>query len=334
MSKNYNHLSQEQRYQIQALLEAGTLQKEIASILKVHPSTVSRELKRNTPQGGTGAFEYRAKNAQRRTDLRHKEKPKAIKFIEDWRKYARDKLLKERYSPELIHAEGVKTFGDFVSHETIYKWIWRCKKGNKRSDRPYKNLYRYLAHGKRRQKRGNRHDSRGIIHNRVSIEYRPLIVNKRQRPGDFEVDLMLGKNHKGALVVMTDRASLYTKLKYVSTKEADKVRQAIQSKLRPIKDYVKTLTFDNDQAFYRHIEIGEYLEAQTYFTRPYTSQDKGTVENRIGVIRRFWPKRTDLTKVTIEEIQKVENYINNRPVRKFNYKTPNQVFLEKIALAS
>ena len=334
MSKNYHHLSVYQRYQIQALIATGTLQKEIASILNVHPSTITRELKRNTPQGGTGAFEYRAKNAQRRTNLRHKEKRKVIKFIEDWRKYAREKLRNEKYSPELIHVEGVKDFGDFVSHETIYKWIWRCKKENKRRDLPYKNLYRYLAHGKRRHKRGNRHDSRGIIHHRVSIEQRPGIVDKRKRPGDFEVDLMLGKKHQGALVVMTDRATLLTKLKYVSTKEANKVRQAILSKLRPVKNCIKTLTFDNDQAFYRHVEIGNYFKAKTYFTRPYTSQDKGTVENRIGVIRRFFPKKTDLTKVTARQIQRVEDYINNRPVRKFNYKTPNQVFSEKIALAS
>lgn len=333
MSKNYHHLSVAQRYQIQALKAIGTLQKEIAAILKVHPSTIGRELRRNTPRGGTGAFEYRAKNAQRRTELRHKEKPKAIKFNSDWRKYARDKLRDEKYSPEFIHVEGVKEFGDFVSHETIYKWIWRCKKGNKRADLPYKNLYRYLAHGKRRHKRGKRHDSRGIIHNRVSIEKRPLIVNKRKRPGDFEVDLMLGKKHKGALVVMTDRATLLTKIKYISTKEADKVRRAIQSKLRPLGECIRTLTFDNDQAFYRHYEIGKYLNAKTYFTRPYTSQDKGTVENRIGVIRRFFPKKTDLAKVTPQQIQRVENYINNRPVRKFNYKTPNQVFSEKIALA-
>lgn len=334
MSKNYNHLSQEQRYQIQALIAAHTTQKVIASILNVSPSTISREINRNTPRGGTGAHEYRAKNAQRRAMLRHKEKPKSIKFTDEMRKYAQDKLQNERYSPELIHVEGVKKYGEFVSHETIYKWIWRCKKENRRKDLLYKNLYRYLAHGKRRHKRGKRHDSRGIIHDRVSIEKRPKVVNKRKRLGDIEVDLMIGKNHRGALVVMIDRATLLTKLKYVSTKEANKVSSAIKAKLKSIKSCIKTITFDNDQAFYRHIEIGKHFNAKTYFTRPFTSQDKGTVENRIGVVRRFFPKKTDLTKISTREIQIVEDYLNNRPVRKFNYKTPNQVFSEKIALAS
>ena len=93
-----------------------------------------------------------------------------------------------------------------------------------------------------------------------------------------------------------------------------------------------TLTFDNDKGFADHMDIADALKVKTYFTRPYTSQDKVTVENRIGQIRRFFPKKTDLRFVTIDQVQYVEDLLNNRPVRKFNYKTPNQVLLEKIAL--
>ena len=99
-----------------------------------------------------------------------------------------------------------------------------------------------------------------------------------------------------------------------------------------MKGIIKTLTFDNDQAFSKHESIGKILTAATYFTRPYTSQDKGTVENRIGLIRRFFPKKTDLTKVSDQRVAQVESLINNRPVRKFKYLTPNQVFSQKIAL--
>ncbi len=93
-----------------------------------------------------------------------------------------------------------------------------------------------------------------------------------------------------------------------------------------------TLTFDNDKAFTEHESIGNKLNAATYFTRPYTSQDKGTVENRIGILRRFYPKKIDLSFVTNQQVKKVENKLNNRPIGKFNYLTANQVLQQKIAL--
>ena len=332
MSKNYNHLNSEQRYQIEVLLRNGTKQKEIARLLGKSPSTISRELKRNIPKRGQGALEYRALNAQRKTILRHQEKTKAIKYTSEMKALTRNWMKDLKFSPELIHVEGEKLLGDFVSHETIYKWIWHCKKSNRREDRKDKQLYLQLAHGRRRRKRGLRRDSRGIIHNRVSIEKRPAIVSKRNRLGDIEIDLMMGKNHQGALIVMTDRASLKTKLKLVGSKDSKEIKQGIKSRLYSMKGIIKTLTFDNDQAFSKHESIGKILTAATYFTRPYTSQDKGTVENRIGLIRRFFPKKTDLTKVSDQRVAQVESLINNRPVRKFKYLTPNQVFSQKIAL--
>lgn len=332
MSKNYNHLSQEQRYQIEALLCAGAKQKEIAEIIGKSASTICRELKRNTPKRGRGALMYSARIAQRKTQNRHISKPKYIRFTPEQKELARDWLSTLKYSPELIHVEGKKTLGDFVSHETIYKWIWHCKQSHHRKDAGDQLLYKQLAHGKRRRKRGLRRDSRGLIPNRVSIEKRPVIVEKRERIGDFEIDLMMGKNHQGALIVMTDRSTLLTRLKKVEGKDSKEIKKGIVRKLYGLKHIIKTLTFDNDQAFSKHESIGRNLNAQTYFTRPYTSQDKGTVENRIGLIRRFFPKKTDLTKVSMEEVADVERMINNRPVRKFKYKTPNQVFSKKIAL--
>ena len=326
MSKNYKQLSSGQRYQIEALLERGTTQKEIARILGVHASTISRELARNTPRRGRGALEYRAKNAQRRTTIRHLTKPKSIRLCADMKTYALSKLSIEKFSPELISVVGKSEWGDFVSHETLYKWIWHCKHSNHRRDRAYKSIYRLLAHGRRRKKRGCRHDNRGVIPGRVSIENRPAIVAQRKRKGDIEVDFMVGKNHQGALLVMTDRKTLLTKLSLLKNKDAHQVARTIYGQLKPFKSIVKTLTFDNDQGFAKHLMLQKLLDVKTYFTRPYTSQDKGTVENRIGLIRRFLPKKTDLLSVSKEVIEKIESLINNRPVRKFNYKTPIQVF--------
>jgi IS30 family transposase len=201
-------------------------------------------------------------------------------------------------------------------------------------DTPYKKIYAHLKHGKYRRKRGNRKDSRGIIHTRVSIEKRPKFVQKRSRPGDgdIEVDFMLGKNHKVALLVMTDRAKLHTSLQKLEYRQSNKVSKAIIKKLKKVDYPMHTITFDNDKGFADHMKVFDALNVNTYFTRPYTSQDKGTIENRIGQLSRFFPKKTVLSAVTDQQIKQIEQYLNDRPVRKCYYKTPNQVLQGKIAL--
>jgi IS30 family transposase len=332
MTKNYTQLSLVQRYQIQSLWVAGMTQKFISNQIAVHPSTICRELDRNTAKRGRTSGHYVAINAQRKTDQRHQDKPKQVLFSLAMKQLIVKQLTVDKWSPELISAKGNQTGKCPLSHEWIYQWIWACKHGNKKEDAEYKQLYKHLRHGKRRRKRGNKKDNRGIILHRVSIEDRPTIVNKRERLGDIEVDLMMGKNHKGALLVMTDRACLHTRLVKLQGKTSLEVKRAMIQVLTKTKYPLHTLTFDNDKAFSEHQSIGLKVIADTYFTRPYTSQDKGTVENRIGVIRRFFPKKTDLLLITKNDVKLVERKLNNRPVRKFNYLTPNQVLQQKIAL--
>lgn len=333
MSKNYTHFSLKQRYQIEALLKAGNTQKQIAHIVGKSESALSRELNRNTPQGGVGSFTYWAENADRRTRWRHRDKPKAMRFTRQMKQMCRDWLRNEKYSPELMSIEGKKQLGDFVSHETIYKWIWRCKRSNRKADAQDKKLYLLLRHNPRRQKRGTRHDKRGNIPQRIMIDKRPSIIEKRRRLGDLEVDLMIGTRHRSAILVCLDRTSLMLKLRKLKSKESAEVHRTLLRAYRG-EAWVKTMTFDNDSAFMLHHKTRDALSINTYFTRPYTSQDKGGVENRIGVLRRFLPKKTDLSLITAAELKQIENKLNNRPVRKFNYKTPKQVFSEKIALTS
>lgn len=334
MTKNYTQLSLVQRYQIQALLNAGMKQKMIAQQIGVHPSTISRELSRNIAKRGRTAGVYVAENAQRKTNQRHQFKPKVIKFTLSMKNQAVKWLDHKKWSPELISVEGIKTGKCPMSTESLYQWIWQSKHSNKAADKSFKKIYNLLKHGKRRRKRGSRKDSRGIIHNRVSIDKRPKVVKQRKRPGDIEVDFMMGKNHKGALLVMTDRATLHTKLHKLENRNSNTVSKTMIKSLLKSKHPIHTITFDNDKGFADHMNVANALNVKTYFTRPYTSQDKGTVENRIGQLRRFFPKKTDLSMVTSEQVKRVEQLLNNRPVRKFNYKTPNQVLLEKIALIS
>jgi IS30 family transposase len=334
MSKNYTQLSLVQRYQIQAFLKAGMKQKMIAQEIGVHPSTISRELNRNIARRGRTAGVYVAENAQRKTNQRHQFKPKVVKFTRSMKKQAVKWLDYKKWSPELISVEGIKTGKCPMSTESLYQWIWQSKHGNKAVDKPFKKIYNLLKHGKRRRKRGSRKDSRGIIHDRVPIDKRPKVVKQRKRPGDIEVDFMMGKSHKGALLVMTDRATLHTKLHKLENRNSITVSKTMIKSLLKSKHQIHTITFDNDKGFSDHMAVSKALNADTYFTRPYTSQDKGTVENRIGQLRRFFPKKTDLSMVTSDQVKRVERLLNNRPVRKFNYKNPNQVILEKIALIS
>lgn len=329
MTKNrYYQLTQEQRYKLEVYFNMGKNQTAIALLLGVNKSTISRELKRNIPQRGCGSKIYSSKKAQDKTQIRHQEKNKYIKFSEGLISQMKEWMIQKRYSPELVAAQWVKSGIVGVSHETMYKFIWMTKHSNKVCMKEYKDLHKLLKHGKRRRKRGNYNDARGLILNRVSIEKRPKIVEKRQRLGDFEVDLIMGSKHQSALLVTIDRATLLTTIDKLEGKDSTVITNKIINRLHKYPQ-VKTITFDNDQAFSKHEKIAEILKAKTYFTRPYTSQDKGTIENRNGVIRLFFPKKTDFNLLTKKDIKRVEREINNRPVRKFGYLTPNEVYLQK-----
>jgi len=321
--KKYKQLNREQRYQIGALLEAGKNKSEIANIVGVHKCTISRELKRNVGLRGQHAGRYIPRLATDKTNMRHKTKHKSIKLTKALKDQAAGWLRNEQFSPELIAVEWDCLGIEGVSMECIYQWIWECKKSNRKEDRPYKGLYLFLRHGRRRFKRGNYKHTRGTIKERVSIEERPKVVDKRERLGDVEVDLMMGKDHKSALLVMTERTTLITTLDFLEGKNSKVVQQIISDRISRIgKSWIKTMTFDNGKEFAGHQKINKKHGVKTYFTRPYTSQDKGTVENRIGLIRRFLPKKTDLNLISEKRIKEIETLINNRRVRKFGYISP------------
>ena len=325
--KKYKQLSLGQRYQIESLSKAGFPQTQIASLLGVHKSTICRELKRNTPKRGRTAGQYIGEHAQQKTDLRHCSKPKRILLTEELKKRIAELMQHEKWSPELIANRLAKEGEPRVSHETIYKWIWMAKHSNYAE---YKRLYKDLRHTGRRQKRSNAKDNRGAITGRVGIEQRPEVVKQRSRIGDIEVDLMMGENHKSALLVMTDRATLVTMIEKLDSKSADQVYDKMNSRLTGFSSsWIKTITFDNGKEFAQHHKIAKDLKVKIYFTRPYTSQDKGTVENRIGVIRRFFPKKTDLRKVSHKRVKEVEKLINYRPIRKFKYNNPIETLKKK-----
>jgi IS30 family transposase len=200
MTKKYKQLNLEQRYKIEAYLALGLTQFAIAVLVNISKSTVSRELSRNTPKRGAGAKVYNAHKAHTKAIERHKIKPKCCLFTLPLKLEMKSLMETRKLSPELISATWKKEAVAGVSHECMYQFIWKCKHGNKQKDKLFKNCHKELKHGKRRRKRGNYKDSRGLIPNRVSIEKRSSTVLKRKRFGDMEVDLIMGKNHKSALL--------------------------------------------------------------------------------------------------------------------------------------
>lgn len=311
-----SHLTQEQRYTISAMKQQGYTQKAIADCIGKDKSVVSRELRRNCDQR---SGEYRAELAEKKCQNRHKQKRKKIYFTAEVKWYV-EWGLNLKYSPEQIAGLAKQKGLVCVSAERIYQFIWSDKKqGGK--------LYQHLrTRGKRYRKRGSLKDKRGVIKDRVSIEQRPEIVDLRQRPGDLEIDTIIGSNHKGAILTINDRATGMVKMKKLDSKEADKLAIATIESLQEWKPFLKTITADNGKEFSEHEHISKSLGIDFFFAHPYHSWERGSNENLNGLIRQYIPKKTDFSTLTDQYIQFVEDQINSRPRKRFNYQNPIQVF--------
>ncbi|HHH72322.1 MAG TPA: IS30 family transposase, partial [Sulfuricurvum sp.] len=163
-----------------------------------------------------------------------------------------------------------------------------------------------------------------------SIDERPAIVDKRSRIGDFEIDTVIGKNHKQALVTIVDRYSKLTLIKKVTHKRAELVRSAAARLLAPIAHWVHTVTADNGKECAEHETLSEAVKADVYFAHPYASWERGTNENTNGLIRQYFPKGTRFEEITDEQIKAVQEKLNRRPRKTLGFKTPYEVFFGKI----
>lgn len=312
----YKHLAYEQRYAISQLLKRGRDNiTEIAATIGVHKSTVSREIRRN--RDGRGHHRYNEDLAQRKADKRMKDRPHSIKFTEEMKSAVRRLITEEQYSPEQIHGRLTLEGKPIVCHETIYQWIWACKK---RGDREMADNLRH--HGRHYAKRGNKNKSRGQIAERVDISQRPAEVAAKKRFGDFEIDTMIGRNHKGAIMTANDRCTSLTLIRKLQGKEATPLAEAAIEALSPLKQRLYTITADNGKEFAAHQDVAKALEISFFFARPYHSWERGANENTNGLARQYIPKGTDFEEVTDEYVQMVQDKLNNRPRKRLGYLTP------------
>ncbi len=316
----YAQLTRAQRYQIKALLDTDVPQGKIAETISVSSSTISRELKRNLGERG-----YRPKQAHEKALARREKKIKLRISAKTWTLV--EKELREDWSPEQVSGR-LRMSEIFVSHERIYQYVYADKRAGG-------TLWKHLRHPKKYRKRAGGRDRRGKIPNRRSIEERPAIVEERSRIGDWEADLILGKNHQGVALTLTERKSRFTLLRSFPGKHADPVTQGIIELLK-WDERLKSITFDNGKEFAGHQEVSLALNTDCYFAHPYASWERGTNENTNGLIRQYLPKSRNLKEISMEEEVMVMDKLNSRPRKCLDFMTPYEVFFghQPVALTS
>lgn len=309
----YRRVTMEDRIQIKSYLDAGLNQTAIADKLDFDKSTISRELSRNT-----GARGYRFKQAQQRADRRQEWRSKRRKLTKETTKII-DKLLKSKWSPEQISARLVHEGVNGVSYETIYQHVYR---DYKTGGSLFTNLRFCHRQRKPRFPRKNK-DRRGVIQGATSIDKRPSGANNRSRFGHWERDTMLGSNRSTAVLAIVDRKSRLVKLEKLKRKTAKNTEEATVRALKGQR--CLSITNDRGKEFSDHKRVSKCLGVNVYFCHPYTSSERGTCENRIGVIRQYLPKGQDLKYLKNKTLKKIEHDLNNRPMKCLDWKTPYEV---------
>lgn len=309
----YKQLTSEQRYTISVLLSKGLKKKEIAEAIGVSNSTITRELQRNSSKRGV----YKWEIAQKQAEKRSKRTPGNRAISKAIWSSVKHYLVDEQWSPEQISGHLAKD-GIKISHETIYAWIREDKRNR---GTLYKHLRHRLKHRKKYVGAG-----RSCIINRKSIHERPAEADGK-RFGDLEMDTIVGPNNQQAIVTLVDRNTnmlFMKKLKY--GKDAKSLALTVIEMLKPIKKKLKTITTDNGKEFSAHEIISEALGVDVFFTDPYSSWQKGAIENANGLIRQYIPKKVSFNDYDDKDIKDIEEKINRRPRKKLGFETPIERF--------
>lgn len=314
---HYKHLTTEERETAMVLRGQGASIRAIARMLGRSPSTLSRELRRNSKGSGTYSAAYADKLYRRR---RKRCCRPCILSDQAVSAYIMNRIQVEKWSPEQIAAHS-KLAGNPVSfsYATIYRAIHR-----RLLPASIKKHMRLMWHYKRRKKK---EDKRSEMQGIRKISERPESVNRREIVGHWEGDTILGQRKTGAIGTFVERKTGYLiafLLNGGSSKEYLEKATAAFSALPP--EAKQTLTVDRGKEFTLHREIEEQLGCTLYFCDPYRPWQKGCVENANFLLRQFFPKKTSFASITPEELQRVVDLINNRPRRRLGWSSPAQSF--------
>jgi len=298
--------------------------RDIAGFINRNVSILSREIKRHKPQLAPYNAELAQKSAERKRKITNTKKLEKCEPLKD---YVRSRL-NEDWSPEQIAGrlaehpppELKKALVKTVCAETIYQHIYNQNDGE---DRLYHHLRRNQP---KRQKQGKRKYQTCIIPGRTSIDQRPQIINNKERYGDLETDLVLGRYAKEAIQSSYERKAMYSILQKLASKKAEESKNALAETIETFPlNFIKSVTYDNGSENTKHDALKHDYELETYFCDPYAAWQKGGVENLNGLIRQYIPKKTDLRTVTQEQLKFIEKRLNTRPRKSLNYLTPSEV---------
>ncbi len=317
MKKKYKHLTSVQRHQIKVLHKAGHSLSFIGNQLGIHKSTVSREIRRNARQWGS----YDPVVAQQIANDRKERFARNRKFTPVMEKFICEKLQFQQWSPEQIKGYCDKHNIPMVSHQRIYQFIYQDKINGG-------ILYKNLRTGKKKRKwkyGTTRPDY--MIKNRTSIDLRPAVVNNKERFGDWEIDTIVGKNNKGAILTVVERKSAFVLMAKLNGRNAEQLAKSTIRLLAPYKDKVHTITSDNGKEFAKHQQIADKLNAQFFFAHPYASWERGINEYTNKLIRQYIPKKSSFDNVNQQLINEINLKLNMRPRKKLKYDSPIRVYL-------
>lgn len=322
----YHQLTSQQRSQIFALLQSKTPRKDIAFIVGCSQSTLSREIKRNSTAKGNYLWDKahaKAMGRRKRTTSNRSKDPAIV-----WE--ALNLLKDEDWSPEQISAD-MKKRGKNISHELIYRHIRADESGELASH--CRHRMKYNRHG-----RPDRTTKVKNIPERVSIHERPAEADGT-RFGDWEMDTIVGKDGKGAIVTLTERSTNMLLMERLPEgKRPGPLAKVVIRLLFPYRHTIRTITTDNGSEFCAHRLISRALapkEAKdanlVFFADSYSSWQKGAIENVNKLIRQYIPKGTDFSDLSDAFIRRIQYKINRRPRKKLNFDTPKNVFFRQIA---
>lgn len=308
----YHQVDKTERRHIHRLRQAGKSNAEIAAFVGRHPSTVGREILRNS--GGRG---YRPKQAQEKADERS--------CSPQYRKL--DRAMAERIgasvragsTPEQIAGRAKLEGVPMVCGERIYQHIYSdAKLGG--------DLYTHLPRSGRKRKRRCPHaDRRGRIRNQTMIDARPPETETRDGVGHWEGDLVVGEGNSGCLVTLVERRTLLTLVGKTSGKHAADVTAEIVRLLLSLPWLpLLSLTLDNGKEFAFHGQVARAARLAVFFAHPYHSWERGTNENTNGLIRRLYPKRSSFAGIGAAELLRINTYLNDRPRRCLGWLTPRE----------
>lgn len=303
------HLTFEERRLLYRLRKQGKSPPEIAELMGRHRSTIYRELDRNAGQRG-----YRPQQAQRLADERRLASRRPHKMDDpDVHRYVEDRLEK-LWSPEQIAGRVERDFPRaphaWLSRQTVYDWI---------DDRQpeWQSLLR---------RHGRPPETRGKLADCVRIAGRPDVINRRRRYGDWEGDTIVGKRRRSALLTMVERKSGYARIGRVDGMNSDLTMRAAKRRLSDLPSSLRrSMTFDNGKEFAKHSRLTAHLGLEVYFADPYASWQRGANENMNGLLRQFFPKGTDFTRISHREVARVEQLLNERPRKRLDYRTPAEI---------